>query len=141
GRKEIEKSYREFFEKYPKATVDVHIDSVKLLGKHTALEEGSLSVTLPGEKEPAVSRYSVLHVREDEGWKMASVREWVPDPAQLVSLKDVEWLVGEWSAKQKNAEVAVRYAWDDDRASLVGRYSLKVDGKPVSSGTQIIRKD
>ena len=47
-----------------------------------------------GEAAAGVSRYSVLHVREEDGWRMASVREWVPDPQELVTVKDVEWLLG-----------------------------------------------
>src|SRR5262249_2670446 len=66
GRKEIEKAYAEFFEKHPKAAIDLKVESVKFLGKHVALEEGTVKVTLSGEKTPGVSRYSVLHVREDD---------------------------------------------------------------------------
>jgi uncharacterized protein (TIGR02246 family) len=141
GRKDIEKSYAEFFEKHPKAALVVRVESVKMLGRHTALEEGTLEVKLPREKAPGVSRYSVLHVRQEDGWKMASVREWVPDPAQLVTLKDVEWLVGEWSASSKELRAKVTYAWDEDKASLQGRYVIRRDGKVVASGTQVIRKD
>jgi uncharacterized protein (TIGR02246 family) len=46
GRKEIEKGYAEFFEKNPKAKLELRIESIRLLGKHTALEEGSVRVTL-----------------------------------------------------------------------------------------------
>jgi uncharacterized protein (TIGR02246 family) len=141
GRKEIEKAYAEFFEKNPKAAIEMQVESVKFLGKHVALEEGTVKVTLAGEKTPGVSRYSVLHVREDDAWKMGSVREWVPDPAQLVSLKDVEWLVGEWSAKSGDATANVSYAWDDEKSSIRGKYVLKRGDKVIASGTQIIRKD
>ena len=72
---------------------------------------------------------------------MASVREWVPDPAELISLKDVEWLVGDWVAKGDRAEVRVAYAWDEDKAFLRGRYTVKRGGKVESSGTQVIGKD
>jgi uncharacterized protein (TIGR02246 family) len=142
GREAIEKAYAEFFKKNPKARAEVKIESVRLLGRQAALEEGALKLQLPGEKEPGESRYSVLHVREDDGWKMASVREWVPDPAQLVSLKDLAWLLGDWVAKQGDTEVRSSYAWDDeDRAFLRCRYSMKEGGKVVAAGTQIIGKD
>ena len=141
GRAEIEKTYAEFFKKHPKATVEVEIASVRLLGRQTALEEGSLKLTLPGDKEPGVSRYSVLHVREEDGWRMASVREWVPDPQELVSLKDVEWLLGDWVAGAGDIEVRISYAWDEDRAFLRGRYVRKHKGKALSSGTQVIGKN
>jgi uncharacterized protein (TIGR02246 family) len=141
GRDELEKTYAEFFKNHPKAAVEVEIASVRLLGRHTALEEGSLKLKLPGEKEPGVSRYSVLHVREEDGWRMASVREWVPDPQELVSLKDVEWLLGDWVAGAGDIEVCISYAWDEDRAFLRGRYVRKHKGKALSSGTQVIGKN
>jgi hypothetical protein len=121
--------------------VEVHIESLRLLGRQAALEEGALKLRLPGEKEPGVSRYSVLHVREDDGWRMASVREWVPDPAELVSLKDLDWLIGDWVAKEGDTELRTSYAWDEDHAFLRCRYTLKEGGNVVSSGTQVIGKD
>src|SRR5262249_17525410 len=99
GRKAIEKLYVEFFKENPKARLEVQVETVRLLGRSTALEEGTLKLRLAGEKKQSVSRYSVLHAREKNGWRMASVREWVPDPAESVSLKDLEWLVGDWEAK------------------------------------------
>jgi uncharacterized protein (TIGR02246 family) len=137
GRDEIEKSYVEFFKAHPKATIEVQVTSLRLLGPATSLEEGSLKLKLNGGKEVGQSRYSVLHVREADGWKMASVREWVPDPAHEVTVKDVEWLVGKWVAKTKDAELNITYAWDHNQAFIRARYTL-VRGKVTSSGTQII---
>jgi len=141
GRRAIEKGYAAFFKKNPKASLELHPESVRLFGHHAALEEGTLKLRLPGEKHAGESRYSILHVREDDGWQMASVREWVPDPQELVSLKDMEWLLGEWMAKSDEAEVRITYAWDEDKAFLRGRYVLKRGGKVASSGTQIIGKN
>lgn len=141
GRDEIEKGYVEFFKKNPKARVEVEIASVRLLGRQTALEEGTLKLTLPGEKEPGVSRYSVLHVREDDGWRMASVREWLPDPQEQVSLKDVEWLLGSWTARGPGGELRITFAWDEDRAFLRGRYVLSKGDRVVNAGTQVIGKN
>jgi uncharacterized protein (TIGR02246 family) len=141
GRAELEKLYTEFFKDNPKARVEVEIISVRVVGPQTALEEGKLKLFLPGDKEPGVSRYSVLHVRERDGWRMATVREWIPDPSELVSLKDLEWLIGDWVAKKDKVEVTTRYFWDEDRAYLRCRYTMKQDGKVVTAGTQIIGKD
>ncbi len=141
GRAAITKGYAEFMKNNPGARLEVTIDSVRLLGRHTALEEGTLKLVLPDNPEPGVSRYSVLHVREEDGWRMASVREWVPDPQELVSLKDVAWLLGDWVARADKDELRIRYSWDEGGAFLRGRYTLKRDGKVFSSGTQIIGKD
>jgi uncharacterized protein (TIGR02246 family) len=141
GRDAIEKDYVEFFKSHPKAKISVHVESVRLLGRYTALEEGMLKLLLPGDKEPGASRYSVLHVRDEDGWRMASVREWVPDPASLVSVKDLDWLIGEWAAREGEMEVRTVYEWDADKAILRCRYTLKKDGKVTSSGTQFIAKN
>jgi uncharacterized protein (TIGR02246 family) len=141
GRRAIEKGYIEFFKKNPKARLELHTQSLRQFGHHAALEAGTLKLRLPGSRQPAESRYSVLHVRDADGWHMASVHEWTPDPAELVSLRDLEWLVGEWVGKAGGTEVRTRYSWDEDRAFLHCRYTLKKDGKVVSSGLQVIGKD
>ncbi|HMF19053.1 MAG TPA: hypothetical protein VKE98_17725 [Gemmataceae bacterium] len=48
GRSAIEKDESEFFKKNPKATLEVHIDSVRVLNHHTALEVGTLRLRLAG---------------------------------------------------------------------------------------------
>jgi uncharacterized protein (TIGR02246 family) len=140
GRAALEKEFAEFFKKHPKARLEAQIESVRLFGAQTALEEGTLKVQIPGV-ERSESRYSVLHVREGDGWRVASVREWVPDPAEAVSLNDLAWLVGEWVAKAEKIEVRTIYSWGADKLTLQCRYTIRRDGKETSSGTQIIGKD
>src|SRR5262249_8042090 len=71
----------------------------------------------------------------------AKSQEWIPDPAEFITVKDVEWLIGEWSAKNGDAEASVTYGWDEDKMFLRGRYVLKNNGKLTRSGTQIIGKN
>jgi uncharacterized protein (TIGR02246 family) len=141
GRKAIEIGYAEFFKKNPKASLELHPESVRLFGHHSAVEVGTLKLRLPDAKKLAQSRYSVLHVRDKDDWRMASVHEWTPDAAELVSLRDLEWLIGEWEGKSGGTEVRTRYAWDENKAFLHCRFTLKKNGKVVGSGLQIIGKD
>lgn len=141
GREAIEKLYAGFFKENPRAQIELEIESVKILGRHAALEEGKIKLKMPGDEEPGVSRYSVLHVREDDGWKMASVREWVPDPQELVTVNDLEWMLGTWTAKGPEAELRITFSWDEDKAFLRGRYVLTKGDKVIHSGTQVIGKN
>jgi uncharacterized protein (TIGR02246 family) len=141
GRKAIEKSYAGFFKKNPKARLEVHPESLRVYGHHAALEEGMLKLRLPDKRQAGRSRYSVLHVRDEDGWHMASVHEWTPDPADLVSLRDLEWLLGEWVAREGGTAVRTRYAWAEGKAFLHVRYTLTADGKVVGSGLQVIGQD
>src|SRR5207248_7479500 len=122
-------------QEHPKARVEVEIQALRLIGPRTSVEDGMLKLHLPGEKEPKVSRYSVLHVREEGGWHMASVREWLPDPAELVTLKDVEWLLGEWAAMGLGGEVRVTYSLDEYKAILRGRYTLSFVHWGIGAGS------
>jgi uncharacterized protein (TIGR02246 family) len=141
GRAAIETGYTEFFKEHPKARLEFHPESLRLMGRLIAIGQGVARVQVPGDSKPSDSRYSVLHVREDDGWKLASVHEWIPDAADMVSLKNLEWLIGDWEAKTGNVDVQSRYAWDDDKVYLRCNYTLKKDGKAIASGMQIFGKD
>ncbi len=141
GRDAIEKAYAEFFKNNPKRSIKVKIDSIRLLGKHTAQEEGTLTLTTSNAPEPSITHYSVLHIREGDGWQMAVVREWGVDPAELVSVKDVEWLLGEWEAKTSDVEVRSTYEWDEAKRFIRGRHTIKENGKVRQTSLQIIGKD
>src|SRR5262249_20872068 len=80
-------------------------------------------------------------VRGGGRWEVGSVREWVPDPATDVSVKDIEWLIGNWTAKGEGGELRISYTFDENKMFIHGKYSLTKDGKVVHSGTQIIGKD
>jgi uncharacterized protein (TIGR02246 family) len=138
GRAAVEQEIAAFLKARPKAALEVTIESVRPLGKHAATAEGTTKVRTPVDPEPAVARFSGVFVREDDGWKIASLQNWVPDPATDVTVKDLAWLVGEWTAKGDGGELRITYAWDENQVFLNAKYTLTKDGKAVSSGTQVI---
>lgn len=141
GRPAIEKSLAAFFKAHPKATADVRVESVRVLGRGLASAEGVVALTTPGGGPVVESRYTALHVLEDGAWRTASVREWVPDAATDVTPKHLDWLVGEWTSKGPAGEVRTTFAWDDAKVFLTGKYTVTKDGKPVSAGTQMIGRN
>jgi uncharacterized protein (TIGR02246 family) len=143
GRAALEAAYAKFFKDNPKATVEPHTESIRLLGPRAAVEEGTLQSGLSGQSKPGQeTRFSAFLVLEDKGWHYASVREWEAEPAEpAVSLQDVAWLVGDWSAKGNKREAQLTYTLDDNKAFLRCRYKVTQDGKVVSSGTQVIGRD
>ncbi len=141
GRDAIEKSLAEVFKAHPKATAEVRVESVRVLGRGLASAEGTVIIKHAGNGEPIESQYTALHVNEDGVWRAASVSEWVPDPATNVTPKNLEWMIGEWSAKGEGGEVKITYAWDDTKTFINGKYTVTKDGKTVSSGTQVIARN
>lgn len=138
GRTSIEKSLADFFKTHPKATIEVQVTSVRLIGRQTAMVEGVVKFKTPKQREAGETRYSALNVLEEGRWRTASVHEWTPDPGLAEATKHLNWLVGEWSATGDRGTLAISYAWDANKTFLYGKYSITKDGKPVSSGTQVI---
>jgi uncharacterized protein (TIGR02246 family) len=141
GRAAIEKSLADEFKAHPKAAIAVQVESVRVVGRHTALAEGVIKLTAPGATDVSDTHYSALHVLEDGQWRAASVREWLPDPELAASTKHLDWLVGDWTAKGEAGTLAISYAWDENKTFLNGKYSITRDGKTVSSGTQVFARD
>lgn len=140
GREAIEKAYAEAFQARPKATAKVENGSVRFLGPTVAIAEGVLTITAPGGADPDVTEFSAVLAREGDAWKLASVRSAEPDP-QGGSLEEIEWLVGEWTAKGSAGELKISYAWDENKVFITGKYTITKDGKAVSSGTQILGRN
>ena len=141
GRADLEKMYTETFKTSPKGKVEIRVESVRPLGKNLATSEGVIRFIPADGKEPEVTKYAALHVREGDGWLTASAREWVPDPTELIKLSDLEWLIGEWEAKRDDREVRTTYTWGDEKAYIQCRFKITDKGEVVASGTEIIAKD
>lgn len=141
GRAAIEAAYAKFFKDNPKATVEARVESVRMLGPRAAVEEGVLRAGLSGKKDAGETRFSAFLVLEEGGWRFASVREWEAESAEQVTLDDLGWMAGDWTATGKAGDVKLSFVRDENKAFLRGRYTVTREGKTVRSGTQIIGKD
>ena len=106
GREEIEKGYAEFFANNPGVKIQVTLDAVNLLSPTTAVEDGHAVALRTETSPPSLSRYTVIHVKVDGNWLMASVRDTnIETPAPDSSSKDLEWLIGTWVTEDHGVKV------------------------------------
>ncbi len=136
GRAAIAKAYAELFAQKEKRQADIQQDSLRFPSRDTAIGEGYFKVRV-GKGEPTTSRYSVLHVREGGKWLMAVVREW---PAEAVSLRDLDWLIGTWVAKRDDAEVHTTYAWLWNKSFIRMDFTIRHKDRTLT-GFQMIGTD
>lgn len=141
GRAELEKMYIEAFKTSPKGKAEIQIEAVRMLGKNLAASEGTIRFVPEVGKEIEVTLFSALHVREGDGWLVASAREWEPEPGDAEELADLEWLIGDWVAKRDDREVRTTYTWGDEKAFIECKFKVTEKGKVVASGTEILAKD
>src|SRR5262245_10407697 len=142
GQAEIKKGYAEFFKTLKgKPTLEVQTDNLRFPSADTAISEVTLRLKNEQGELIGSNWRNTLLVREDGQWKVAMVQEWDRDTAMDDSLKDLEWLIGTWHMDTKDREVTTTYEWDENKAFIRGKYSIKQGGKVTESGTQMFGKD
>lgn len=142
GRAEIEKGYAEFFKTVKgKSKLEIQTDDLRFTSADTAVLEVTLRLRNEEGELVASSWRNSLLVREGGQWKVAIVQEWDRDEGVDVSLKELEWLIGTWHVATKDREVTTVYEWDENKAFIRGKYTIKEGNKVIESGTQMIGKD
>ena len=141
GRASIAKQHETFFADNPEATIHVAIDSIRVFGD-TAIEDGRAVIGPFPEGAPAFSKYTVIHVKQNGKWLMASVRDTrIETPMDDLHLHDLDWLVGSWHAERDNVRLDVKCRWMTGRRFLVRTFNLRDGDKVTQSGMQIIGWD
>jgi uncharacterized protein (TIGR02246 family) len=142
GREEIRKGYAEFFKTLKgKPKVEAQVDGLRFTSADTAVSEVTLRLKNEEGQPIASSWRNTLLVREGGQWKVAIAQEWDRDDGLDVSLKELEWLIGTWHVASKDREVTTTYEWDEHKAFIRGKYTVKEKDKVVEAGTQMIGKD
>ena len=142
GRAEIQKGYAEFFKTLKgKPKLEVQTDGLRFTSADSAVSEVTLRLKSEEGEVIASSWRNTLLVREGGQWKVAIVQEWDRDDGLDVSLNELEWLVGTWQATAKDRQITTVYEWDEGKAFIRGKYTVKEGDKVIETGTQMIGKD
>jgi uncharacterized protein (TIGR02246 family) len=142
GRAEIQKGYSDFFETLKgKPKLEVQSDAVRFPSEEMAVTDVTLRLKNDYGEVVASGRQSIVAVRESGQWKVAVIREWDRDIGLDASLNELEWLIGTWQAITKDREVTITYEWDENKAFIRGKFTVKEGSKVIESGTEMIGKD
>jgi uncharacterized protein (TIGR02246 family) len=139
GRDAIEKGYAEFFTENPGLVIQLAVESLRLVSPNTAIEDGLASVKSDSGVGGGVSRYTVVHVKEDGKWLMASVRDTaIEAPAAVRSAADLQWLIGTWVAEEHGVQTESVCRWAVDGRFIERRYTTTQFDGTKTSGVQWI---
>jgi uncharacterized protein (TIGR02246 family) len=139
GRDAIEKVYANFFAANAQAKIEIKIDSLRMLSSDTAIENGRAAVVPASGIATGFSQYTVIHVKQGDTWKMASVRDAaVETPASVSSAADLDWLIGTWQAEEHGVVTVSVCSWVAEGRFIQRTYTAtNVDGT-TSSGIQLV---
>ena len=125
-------------------SLEMTVDSVRFVTPDVATVDGTSSFTShPGAPE-VHSRYVATWVRSEgkAGWTLDSVREnHVPAGLHRAHLEDLEWMVGDWVAENKESQLESIVRWSEDGNYLERHFKSVLPGRGQQSGVQRIGWD
>jgi len=76
----------------------IAVTSIRMVTATVAMEDGSVEFQPTGGGPARRGRFTATWVKEDDGWKLTSVREnrFESDAGDGGELADLDWMVGEW---------------------------------------------
>lgn len=142
GKTAITNLFTGFFGRYPKATLEMLVDSARPVGDTLAVEEGRRLITT-ADGETAQVRYVAVRSKQGDRWPIASYREFGDDPLPTPRevLQAAGWLVGDWVDESPDGRTAISFRWSDDGNFLLGDYTMSAAGAGESKSTQRIGWD
>ncbi|MFI4876817.1 MAG: YybH family protein [Blastopirellula sp. JB062] len=139
GRDEIKKAYADFFAKNKGTKIHVAIDSLRRLNENVVLEDGRAILAPAPSGSPGFSQYTAIHVKQDDQWQMASVRDqWVATPSAHHQVADLNWLIGKWEAEEFGAKTTSVCRWIADKSFVERSYETTAADGTKTSGVQLI---
>jgi uncharacterized protein (TIGR02246 family) len=142
GRKAIEEVYQQYFAATKGAKLFIHITSVRVVRPDLAVEDGLTEVVRP-DGPPSTARYTVMYVKQDGQWYLASVREAIAvPPTNATHLQDLAFLLGDWTEDvDKGGASRASYAWAAQGNFLVNTFELTMHDVSIAGGVQWIGWD
>lgn len=141
GREDIKARYEAIFAAPKAPKIAVQVDSVRIIGKGLAIEDGTVYSTPPGEDTaPSSMSYTAVLQKNDAGeWQIASSRDMddVSDAAgELAGL--AAQLKGDWTAERNGMRLDLAFAWDESGKYLMGdMLTTAADAEPLKTSIRI----
>lgn len=143
GRAAIEKGFQSFFAENKGLKLRINIESLRFVTPDLAIEDGLTEVLSPDGTPPSRARYTIVHVKKDGQWQLASVRDapYSP-PSNYDNLRDLEWLIGEWMDEAgKGGSARLSFNWTANQNFIVADYTTTIKNFSLGGGTQWIGWD
>ncbi len=141
GRAEIQARYEAIFAAPKAPKIALQVDSVRIIGKGLAIEDGTVHSTPPGEDAVAssMSYTAVLQKNEAGVWQVASSRDMddVSDAAgELAGL--AADLKGDWTTEKDGMRLDLAFDWDESGKYLMGEMlTTAADAEPLKTSIRI----
>jgi uncharacterized protein (TIGR02246 family) len=141
GRDAIAEQIAAQFKEQPEVRLEVTVASVQFISPNVGVERGTSKLLTPGS-DPEEIEYSSVDVKRDGKWLLDRVTDKTKEvaPSHYEQLKELEWMVGQWTSSSDDAEVEVDCNWTKNQNFLTRAFKISIDDDTFS-GIQIIGWD
>ena len=142
GRAAIQADFTKIFAAQPTIKLSATLTRVKLITPDVAQVEG-LSNVISGDGIPVESVFTAIMTHSGDKWLFDSIEETAaPVPATPAdALKQLEWLIGEWTDESGDVKVRTTFRWSANRAFLLRSFVADSADGSALEGTQVIGWD
>jgi uncharacterized protein (TIGR02246 family) len=112
GHDALEKDLKAELESRKDTQLEIAVETIEFVSPGVAMEQGTSTITSP-EGEPTVTSYSAVHVKRDGQWLIdrISEREIITPPSHYEQLKELEWMIGNWTDQAGEELVSTECHW------------------------------
>jgi uncharacterized protein (TIGR02246 family) len=146
GRAALSAMFKQASNDNKEAKVEIKTTAIRFLKDDVALQDGNVIMTL-ANGDVDRNAYSAVWLKKDGKWLLNRVRDFAspaepaPDPAASLRIKELAWLVGDWTLEEKDTKTAVTGRWLKGQKFLALDYRVATKGNEVLALTQIIGWD
>lgn len=142
GQTAIAEQFSDLFKEQPERKLEVNVESIQFLSPNVAVEHGTTRILAP-MAEPEEIDYTAVYVKRDGKWLLDRVTDKAKEvvPSHYEQLKGLEWMVGQWTTTDDNAEVELDCNWTKNQNFLTRAFKISIEGSITASGMQMIGWD
>lgn len=118
------------------------INTIRFVTTDVASVDGTSIYQSSATAEPTHARYTAVWVHKDNQWRIDSLREnQVADSQHNAHLRELAWLVGEWTDSLDNPRIQAQVRFSSDGNYLEREFKSELPGWGERTGTERIGWD
>ena len=142
GREAIETGFENIFSQETVPQLSVATESIQLVSPSVAVERGIATITR-ADTDVEQTSYSVVYVKQNGNWLIDRVSENEIEirPSNYERLRELEWLVGDWTMEGDGFRVELSAQWTANRNFISRKFKVLNQSEVETTGLQIIGWD
>jgi uncharacterized protein (TIGR02246 family) len=142
GREALKKVFQDELASRKESRLEIAAETIELVSPGVALEQGTSTITT-ADGQPIMTSYSAVHVKRDGQWLIdrISESEIARPPSHYEQLKELEWMIGDWSDQEGDGAVSTECHWARNNNFIIRSFTISIAGGVDMSGMQIVGWD